>query len=200
MAQTGRPRSFDRDEAIHQAMLLFWEHGYELTSLALLKAGMGGIAAPSFYAAFGSKEALFIEVIERYFVTHGQATACLWDASLAPQDAIEQALRRVAKMQTDRSHPLGCLLVVSAGTCSANNLHIQKKLTEERAKTRAGFEACVQRAIAAGELPDSVNASVLALMFDTFLVGFSMQTRGGASLSQLNAAITQFMNVWRSFK
>ena len=58
MAQMGRPRSFDRDAAIEQALHLFWQQGYESTSLAQLKDAIaGGITAPSFYAAFGSKEA-----------------------------------------------------------------------------------------------------------------------------------------------
>ena len=66
MAQMGRPRSFDRDEAIHQAMHIFWEHGYESTSLAQLKAGIGGgISAPSFYAAFGSKDPSWEEAFIR---------------------------------------------------------------------------------------------------------------------------------------
>ena len=47
MAQMGRPRTFDRDAAITQAMHLFWEHGYDSTSLSQLKANMGsGISAP----------------------------------------------------------------------------------------------------------------------------------------------------------
>ncbi|GAB0064498.1 hypothetical protein IBA8402_02590 [Pseudomonas syringae] len=49
MAQLGRPRTFDRDLAITQALHLFWEHGYDATSLSQLKANIGGgITAPSF--------------------------------------------------------------------------------------------------------------------------------------------------------
>ena len=70
MARTGRPRAFDRDDAVDQAMQLFWQHGYDSTSLSLLKAALGGgISAPSFYAAFGSKEALFDECVQRYLTT-----------------------------------------------------------------------------------------------------------------------------------
>lgn len=83
MAQMGRPRNFDRDQAVEQAMHLFWQHGYDATSLAQLKAGLGGgISAPSFYAAFGSKEALFDECVQRYLATYAQVTECLWDEAL----------------------------------------------------------------------------------------------------------------------
>ena len=71
MARTGRPRGFDRDEAITQAMHLFWEHGYEGASLAVLRHAMGDISSASFYAAFGSKEALYRETLERYLDKHG---------------------------------------------------------------------------------------------------------------------------------
>lgn len=106
MATMGRPRTFDRDMAITQAMHLFWEHGYESTSLSQLKAAMGnGISAPSFYAAFGSKEALFQEVVERYQSSHGRVTEALFDAHLPPREAIELTLRRSAKMQSETGHP-----------------------------------------------------------------------------------------------
>lgn len=99
MAQMGRPRTFDRDAAITQALHLFWQHGYDATSLSLLKANIGGgITAPSFYAAFGSKQALFGEVMEHYLTTHGRVTESLFDTTLAPREAIELTLRRSAKM------------------------------------------------------------------------------------------------------
>ena len=198
MAKMGRPRNFDRDEAINQAMLLFWEHGYESTTLTLLKEGMGGISAPSFYAAFGSKESLFQEVVGRYIGMYGQVVASLWDESLPPKEAIEQSLRRSARMQTDRSHPLGCLLVLSASTCSPENRHIQKAMANERSRSRAGLNACVQRAITAGELAPATDPAVLGAVFYTFLTGISMQARDGVPLSQLNAAISQVMRVWDS--
>ena len=108
MARMGRPRTFDRDVAITQAMHLFWQHGYDATSLSQLKASIGGgITAPSFYAAFGSKQALFSEVMERYLNTHGRVTESLFDTTLPPKDAIERTLRRSAKMQCEPDHPKG---------------------------------------------------------------------------------------------
>src|SRR5437762_7214529 len=71
MSQIGRPREFDRQEALERAMELFWAQGYEGTTLADLQKAMGGITAPSFYAAFGSKEALFREVVDLYKGTQG---------------------------------------------------------------------------------------------------------------------------------
>ena len=92
MARTGRPREFDTEAALEGALLLFWEHGYEATSLTQLKAAMGGISTASFYAAFGSKEALFRAVVTRYLDTHGRVTAPLKDPAWPPRAAIEHVV------------------------------------------------------------------------------------------------------------
>ena len=198
MPRTGRPRSFDRAAAVDKAVLLFWENGYEATSLAQLKEGLGGLSAPSFYAAFGSKEALFGEVLARYLETYGQVTAGLHDRSLGPRTAVEQTLRESARMQTDRTHPPGCLVVLSGTTCAAEHRPLREAIAAERARTRAGFAACVTRAVAAGELPANTPAEALATAFDTFLQGMSARAREGTSRTELGDAVTQIMRVWDS--
>ena len=197
MAQMGRPRSFDRDHAVEQAMLLFWEHGYEATSLSQLKASMGGISAPSFYAAFGSKEVLFREAVARYLGSHGQVTECLWDAELPPRQAIETALRRSARMQCAAGHPKGCM--VSLGVMSAPSAEfapVVAPLTASRERTRAGLLQCVERGVASGELREATHAQVLATVFDSFLLGLSTLARDGVTCEQIDAAIGQVMCVW----
>lgn len=196
MARTGRPRGFDRDEAVDQAMLLFWDLGYEATSLAMLRAAMGGISAASFYAAFGSKEALFRVVTGRYLDTHGQVTMPLKDASLPPRDAIERALRQSARMQTGTGHPPGCLIVLSTSSCSPENRHLQALLAEERTRNRVGLLACIQRAVSSGILPDTTDVTGLATLFDSFLVGISSQARDGIPLAMLETAISRLMELW----
>ena len=66
MSRTGRPREFDRAEALDAALRLFWQQGYEATSISQLIDAMGGISTASFYATFYSKEALFREAVRRY--------------------------------------------------------------------------------------------------------------------------------------
>src|SRR5882757_6945436 len=68
----GRPLSFDREVALEQAMHVFWERGYEAASISDLTAAMS-ITPPSLYAAFGDKEKLFLEAIERYALGPGAA-------------------------------------------------------------------------------------------------------------------------------
>lgn len=197
MAQMGRPRSFDRDEAIRQAMFLFWQYGYDSTSLAILKANIGnGITAPSFYAAFGSKEALFKEVVDCYAATYGRVNDCLWDDTLSPREAVELALRRSAKMQTEQDHPKGCLIALSINTCSPDHEHIQTLLAQRRLRTREGFLRCVSRAKEAGKLAADTNARALAICLHSFEVGLSTEARDGATENDLDAAVSSAMKAW----
>ena len=197
MAQMGRPRRFDRDEAIHQAMHIFWEHGYESTSLAQLKAGIGGgITAPSFYAAFGSKEELFKEVVAHYLDTHGRVEESLWDDRVPAREAIELTLRRSARMQSERGHPKGCLMVLSAAVCSPEHAHVQELLAKSRARTRKGIAACVERAVQSGELPAGTDVRALSMVFGSFLVGLSTLARDGVASAALDSAVTGVMQVW----
>ena len=197
MAQMGRPRRFDRDEAIQQAMHIFWEHGYESTSLAQLKAGIGGgITAPSFYAAFGSKEELFKEVVAHYLATHGRVEESLWDERVPAREAIELTLRRSARMQSERGHPKGCLMVLSAAVCSPEHAPVQELLAKSRARTRKGIAACVERAVQSGELPAGTDVRALAMVFGSFLVGLSTLARDGVTSAALDSAVTGVMQVW----
>jgi len=198
MAQMGRPRTFDRQQAVEQAMHLFWEQGYDTTSLSQLKAHIGGgISAPSFYAAFGSKEKLFTEAIECYLATYAQVTQCLWDTSLPPAVAIERALRRSSEMQCDAGHPKGCM--VALGTMNATSpesLHITQPLSVSRARTLAGFVHCVERGVSSGELAPTVDATTLGTTFNSFLLGVSIAARDGVPLTVFNQAISELMKLW----
>ncbi|CAO3360489.1 TetR/AcrR family transcriptional regulator [Azospirillum melinis] len=196
MARTGRPREFDRDEALDAALSLFWAQGYEPTSLAQLKACMGDISSASFYAAFGSKEALFREVVGRYQSTYGQVTACLTDGSLPPRQAIERALRRSAEMQTNQEHPPGCLMILGANNCAPENRHIDGVLAADRMKNRQGIRDCIARAVASGELSPSTNADALATVFHTFLMGIAFEARDRTEPAKLSASIDSLMELW----
>ena len=202
MAQMGRPRSFDRDVAVTQAMHVFWEHGYDAASLSQLKASIGGgITAPSFYAAFGSKQALFSEVMQRYLDTHGRVTDSLFDTTLPPRDAIELTLRRSARMQCESGHPKGCLVALGLmSACTDESKAISEPLAQARATNRAGIVACVERAIAAEELPATVEPQALATVFDSFLLGISVLARDAEPLEKIDAGVTQVMGLWDALR
>ena len=115
--RTGRPRAFCLDQALANAMPVFWAKGYEGASLADLTKAMG-INPPSLYAAFGSKEGLFRAVLERYEQDRKDDLDKILAAPTARATA-ELYLDKVAEgaTNTDGKHPPGCLLVQSGQSC-----------------------------------------------------------------------------------
>lgn len=198
MARTGRPREFDRQDALRAALTLFWRQGYEPTSLNQLKEVMGGISPTSFYAAFGSKERLFLEVLDLYRSSHGRVTDVLRDESHSPRRAIEICLRQSAMMQTNSSHPPGCLIILGASNCGPSSDKVVRALQDERSRNRDAISAQIQRAISEGELPEETDTVALTTMFNTFLVGLSTAARDGATEEQLERAVDKIMQIWPS--
>lgn len=190
MAKAGRPRQFDRDAALHAAMELFWEQGYESTSMAQLKQAMGGISAASLYAAFGSKEALFLEACQLYQSTLGcQLRNCLGNTDTPPLQALEQALRTAVTNLLDDRHPKGCMLVLSTTNCSKENLHLREAMSKERQISRNAFAACLQRAIDDGSLEPETDIAAQAAFFSTLLNGLSIQARDNLDAEMLDRVI-----------
>src|SRR5271154_809619 len=105
----GRPRSFDLDKALNAAMNVFWREGYEGASLSDLTEAMG-ITRPSLYAAFGNKEDLFRQVLDRY---DERTAGFLVDSIEAPtaRTVAERLLRGAAHFHADLNNPPGCLMV-----------------------------------------------------------------------------------------
>src|SRR6185503_6562706 len=108
----GRPRAFDMDQALDQALHVFWEKGYDGASIADLTEAMG-INPPSLYAAFGNKEALFRLALQRYEATRDAFFAEAFAAPTA-REAMERLLFGIAEALSDRSKPQGCLMVQAA--------------------------------------------------------------------------------------
>ena len=115
--QAGRPRSFDREQALDAAMRVFWKQGYEGASLTALTAAMG-INRPSLYAAFGDKASLFREAVARYGAGPGRYVRRALGQPRARQVA-EMLLRGTVAMATDTANPGGCLWVQGALVASA---------------------------------------------------------------------------------
>src|SRR5680860_1641617 len=91
----GRPRTVNKDQALDQALDVFWRKGYEGASICDLTAAMG-INPPSLYAAFGNKEALFRQALDRYAETKGAFVRAALEAPKA-RDGVAALLRGTAR-------------------------------------------------------------------------------------------------------
>jgi AcrR family transcriptional regulator len=190
----GRPREFDAEKALDAALLLFWRHGYEGTSLAALTRAMR-INVPSLYAAFGNKEALFRKALDRYL--QGPASY-LTNAMKEPtaRGAAEQLLRGAVDMAMHRRHPDGCMLVQGALAASPDARAVRKELSKWRAAAESAVRRRLERAIEVGDLPSSINSAQLARYLMTVIWGMSVQAAGGATREQLEEVAELAMRTW----
>jgi AcrR family transcriptional regulator len=106
MGQRGRPRGFDRDAALRKAMETFWKYGYDGASMTRLTTAMG-IASPSLYACFGSKEALFRQAVELYGSTVGAAAQRALEEAPTPMRASARCCGPTSSRSPIRTGHLG---------------------------------------------------------------------------------------------
>ncbi len=189
----GRPRSFDRATALEKALMAFWEHGYEATSVSDLTRVMD-IGAPSLYAAFGDKRSLFEEVVEVYGTRYGSFGERAFAEEPTARAAVERMLREAAAEYTAPGRPHGCLVVHAATNCSSPE--VEELLRERRNGNIASFERRIRADIAAGALPADTDAPALARHTGAMIQGMSQQARDGASRTELEALVEVALAVW----
>lgn len=192
--KTGRPLSFDREAALHQAMLLFWQHGYEATSLSDLTAAMG-VTPPSIYAAFGNKKQLFLEAVGRYLAGPVTSVGIIGEAKTA-RDAAWGLLRAAAAGFTGGGTPSGCLLASSAVSCSAAAADVQRELAAIRHGIEAQLRDRIAQAISNGEVPPGSDADSLAGHVMAVIQGMSTLARDGAAREKLMRVAATAMEGW----
>ena len=191
----GSPREFDRDEGLRRAMRIFWKLGYEATSMADLRAGLG-VTQASLYAAYGNKEALFREAVELYQRTDGDTTVRALSQPGSAKDAIQAMLQGAVETFSAKGAPGGCLIVLGATNCTAENRAVQQYLASLRQATLERIARRLKLAQKEGELPKSVSVRNLAGYYATVLHGLSLPARDGASREELTSIVSLAMAVW----
>ncbi len=192
----GRPLGFDREAALHQAMLLFWQHGYEATSVNDLVQAMG-ITPPSLYTAFGDKKQLFLEAVRHYLSGPVTSESIIQQATTA-REAVAGLLQASAEGFTGEHTPAGCLLASSAISCSAAAAEVQKALADIRItiETRLRDKILGDRMLR--KLKPAVDADALAAHMMAVIQGMSTLARDGADLQKLRSIAQTAMLCWPS--
>ena len=188
----GRPRAFDREAALRNAMELFWTKGFDNCSMADLVEAMG-INSPSLYAAFGSKEALYREAIGLYVDAEGGAALRQLQAHDSVRDGLRAMLRASTELFTRAPNPRGCMIFLGAMSVGAEHAQLRAEMQKHRRKVATIVAARLSRAIENGELDARADAPALAALCMTLFAGLSIQAQDGVRKATLFAAIDQFI-------
>ncbi|NOT14751.1 MAG: TetR/AcrR family transcriptional regulator [Methylotenera sp.] len=190
----GRPPAFNHDEALEKAMQTFWKYGYEGTSMAALIEAMD-MNKPSIYAAFGNKEVLFNQVLDKYL---SGPSAFVKGAIAEPTSYLvaKKFLTKAVELLTEHQNPRGCMIVQGALSCGPEAEMIQKKLISYRANLEENFKVRFDIAKDNKDLPDDTNTTALAKYVTTLHQGISVQASSGASKDALMGIVDIAMQNW----
>ncbi|HEY5203879.1 MAG TPA: TetR/AcrR family transcriptional regulator [Roseiarcus sp.] len=195
MALIGRPREFDRGAALEAAMLAFWRKGFAATSMNDLCDAMG-VRSPSLYAAFGSKEALYLEAVEHYVEIFGPP---VWDklAEGATARAGVENLLLAATESLPESHvtPPGCMATLAAVSDEwpAGIADVVRKI---RIDMLGMLRARLESGVANGELPTTTDIEALSRFYLSVYQGMAVQARDGAAAAELTGVVAAAMAAW----
>ena len=199
MATMGRPREFDREAALEAAMLVFWRKGFAATSMNDLCDSMG-VRSPSLYAAFGSKEALYLEALEHYVRGGGPP---VWEELAAGKTAREGVeallLASTESLPESQASPAGCMATLAAVSDEWPTT-IADVARKVRLEMLGMLRARLETGLGSGELPETIDIDALSRFYLSVVQGMAVQARDGATSAELGAIARAAMAAWPSVR
>jgi TetR/AcrR family transcriptional repressor of nem operon len=189
-----RTKDFDPDEVLGSALQVFWQHGYEATSIGDLVERLG-IGRASLYATYGSKHQLYLRALERYVRDRDAAVVERLSQPGPVLPAVRGLVESYAEESAGAAGRLGCLVVNAA----------IERLPQDEAATRlvqsswdtveVALTAALTRARAQGELPPEKDPRALARFLLVVLQGLRVLGKADFGRSRLVAAAEQALSV-----
>jgi AcrR family transcriptional regulator len=190
----GRPATFDRAAALDAAIPLFWQHGYDGTTIAMLTDVMG-CTPPTLYSAFGSKERLYCEALEAYMRLDAEGDPPA-HKNRSAYDIVEAYLRASASRFTGSDRGRGCMLLVGNIQQGPDSEGAARATAGARAQALAKFDALLRAAQTAGEIPASTDTLSLARFYIALAQGMAVQAADGANAGDLHALVDIGLDTW----
>lgn len=181
-----RARPYDRDAALDAALNLFWQKGYHATSLKDLEGALN-MKPGSIYAAFKSKESLYLAALERYFDRSRLGLRGLAGDNGSPLQALADALRRFGGPAADDADRRACMLVKTLLDTTADERQIGERAREYLDALKAEIAGLFDQAKSVGELPADADTSRLAARYQTNMSALRIEAQRGTDASALAA-------------
>lgn len=178
-----RPREFDENEVLDQALDVFWRQGFDATSVEDLVQATG-LGRASLYGAFGDKEQLFKRALDHYLARASREEEALLDDTVSARDKLRALFATRIPGVCSKSGPRGCFLLL-AGTSGGSPEIAREALALASAKTHKILTAILRQAEAQGELAKGADPEALARFIDVLLNGLATSGRAGMSARDL---------------
>ncbi|MCY0992093.1 helix-turn-helix domain containing protein [Nannocystis sp. ILAH1] len=189
-----RPKAFDPDDALEQAMRLFWARGFAATSMSDLVEQLG-VSRQSLYDTFGDKQAIFIAALKRF---RDQVGAPLRQFC-ASEEPVRPALRRlfdaVIAQELARGCPRGCMMFHAAVAGADAGPEAERLLADNNLEIERGFIDRMRRAQERGEIGDRHDPAALGRFFVATLAGLRLSAKQGQSAEALRDVVRVTLGV-----
>jgi TetR/AcrR family transcriptional repressor of nem operon len=192
-----RPKEFDPTVALDRAMELFWEQGYEATSIEALVLAMG-IQRGSLYATFGSKHELFLAAMERYQEQSIARMERIFAETASPLSAIELALDRIIDQAFEHKRRWGCLITNSAVELAIRDSDILSQVLGHRDRVQELFTSAIRQGQTAGEIRANEAPEALASFLFGIIQGLRVMTKTAESRTELDDIVRIALDSLRS--
>jgi TetR/AcrR family transcriptional regulator, transcriptional repressor for nem operon len=168
-----RQREFDEEKALDAAMQLFWEKGFEATSLSDLTSRMG-IQRPSIYSTFGDKKGLFEAALRKYTSSHAAYVRANLQNSSSVKEAFRAFFENMVAKEYDKSPNWGCFCINSMVELSPHDEKFEILTREHQMYLSVIFQETIERGLRSGELDTGINAKGLAQTLVISLIGLTV--------------------------
>ncbi|WDM23690.1 TetR/AcrR family transcriptional regulator [Paenibacillus polymyxa] len=183
-----RPREFDEDQALDAAMRIFWEKGFEATSLSDLTSKMG-IQRPSIYATFGDKKQLFEATLRKYTQSHAAYVRSRLQSNSSVKEAFYNFFGGVVAEEYEDGPNRGCFCINTMVELAPHDEKFEILTREHQMYLSAVFQETLERGIRSGELEASMDARALAHTLVSLLIGITVMMKSRPERSFVDHAV-----------
>lgn len=173
----GRPREFEIDDAVRDAMEVFWAHGYNATSLVGLIEGTG-LSRGSLYKAFADKHALFLAALDRY-TSDGLDRLRVRLTTGPARDAVRAVLLHYARLSAATSGRKGCLVTAATNELLPGDAEVKRRVGRMFEQMRGLLAETVRRGQAEGEIASNHDPVALARFLLCMIEGMRVLGKTG---------------------
>ncbi|SFL06375.1 transcriptional regulator, TetR family [Paenibacillus sp. 1_12] len=194
-----RLREFDEEKALDAAMQLFWEKGYEATSLSNLTSKMG-IQRPSIYSAFGDKKQLFEAALRKYTASHASYVRAKLQNHSSVREAFRSYFEGLVEEEYEGGPNRGCFCINTMVEVAPHDEKFEILTREHQMYLSVVFQETIERGIQSGELKNSISAKVLAQTLVVSLIGLTVVMKSRPERSFVDNSVSVILSLFNTSK
>lgn len=189
-----RQRGFDVEEALDAAMQIFWEKGFEATSLSDLTSRMG-IQRPSIYSTFGDKKELFEAALRKYTRSHASNVRATFQNKSSVKEGFCTFFEGVVAEKYSESYKRGCFCINTMVELAPHDEKFEILTREHQMYLTTIFQEMIERGLRSGELETKMNAKALAQTLVVSLIGLTVMMKSRPERSFIDNSVNTILTL-----